>query len=338
LKVNRIIVPSGVFFMVAMLNAQTAEPASNVERTYEFGKVGVDAEIQHTFTFTNTGSAALEIKDVQLSPPLVVTKMPARIEPGAEAKIAVEMQKPLKYGGFYGGLEVHFKDESRKPEKFYVEGEIVAPVEFIPHNVIFLSTQRGQPKSSVVEIVNHEPEPMEILNSECNLARFDCELSTLEPGRRYSLKVTLKGEGPGDQQTDTIVLPTKNSKHRLLEVRTFSKIRERVYAFPDSLDLETVDVNYLKSHPQMVGFLNQNITVFQAGGTGFQISAETDIPFLRIATHISKEFKDRAGILVSVDPDKVKAGPVKGAITVSTNDPDFPKLVIPVSATGAGSL
>src|SRR5262245_13735260 len=324
----------GISFICSMwiLCAQVEESS-----VYRFGKVGLDAEIRHTFTFRNNETVPVEIREVQLTPPLVVTQMTNRIEPGGEGRVTVEMQKPLSHGDFDGGLVVVFKGDARKPEKFFIAGEIVSPIEFLPHNVVLLSTQRGQPKSAEVEIVNHEEEPVEILNAECNAARFECRLAPVEAGRRYRLTVTLKGEGPGEQQIDTIMLPTSSRKHRVLEMKAFSKIRDRVYAFPDGIDFDTIDADYLKARPQMVGFLSQNITVFQAGGKEFRAMAETDVPFLRVSVQNAGAYQDRVGINVAVDPTKLKSGPVKGSVMVLTNDPEFPKLVIPVSGSVQGN-
>ena len=323
--------------LTRLLPAQSEAAPPSAPNLYQFGKVGLDAAIRHTFTFRNTTETAVEIQEVQLTPPLVVSKMTSRIEPGAEGKVTVEMQKPLKQMEFDGGVVVRFKNDLQKPETFYVQGEIVPPIEFIPHKVIFLSTQRGEPKSAVVEIVNHEDEPLEILSAQCDQPRFDCQITALEPGRRYRLTLTLRGEGPGAQQTDSVVLPTSSRQRPFLEIKAFSKIRDRVYAFPDILDFETIDVNYLKAHSTMVGFQTQSLTVFRAGSADLQISVETDVPFLRLSTHQSPQFKDRFNITASIDPAKLRAGPVKGAIVVLTNDPEFPKLTIPVSGTVEGN-
>ena len=159
----------------------------------------------------------------------------------------------------------------------------------------------------------------------------------LEAGRRYRLTVTLRGEGPGEQQIDTITLPTSSRKHGVLEIKAFSKIRDRVYAFPDAIELDTIDSNYLKARPQMVGFLAKNITVFQAGGDDFKATVETDVPFLRVSMQNLGAYKDRVGINVSVEATKLKSGAVNGSVTVLTNDPKFPKLVIPVSGVVQGN-
>jgi hypothetical protein len=331
-----LVFPAAVLAAVAIY-AQAPSSQESDTTVYQFGQVRPDAAIRHTFSFRNSGAVPLEIQQVQLTPPLIVTKMTSRIEPGSEGRVSVEMQTPLKEGEFEGGIVVHFKDDMRKPETFYVEGEIVPAIEFIPHKVVLLSAQRGHPKAAVVEIVNHEAEPMDILHAECNAARFDCELATLEQGRRYRLTVTLKGEGPGAQQIDTLVLPTSSHGHPFLEIKAFSKIRDRVYAFPDTVDFDTISADYLKTRPQMAGFLTHEVTIFQAEGTDFQVSAETDVPFLKITTRTSAQFKDRVGLAVAVDPTKLKSGTVKGSIIVSTNDPDFPKLVIPVSGVVEGN-
>lgn len=322
--------------LIVSLTVLWAQPRPS-SAVYQFGKAGLDSDIRHTFIFRNETEKPVEIQDVQLTAPLIVTKMTSRIEPGAQGQVTVEMQKPFKYGEFEGGVVIRFKNDARPQETFYVEGEIVPPVEFLPHNVIFLSTQRGEPKSAAVEVVNHQADPMEILHAECDSTRFLCQLSTLESGQRYRLTVTLKGDGPSETRTDTIILPTSSHERPFLEIKTFSKIRDRVYAFPDTIDFATISADYLKTHPQMTGFLTQNVTVFQAHGTDFQATAETDIPFVRVSTHGSEQFHDRLEITVSVTPEKLKAGAVRGSVIVSTNDPDFPKLIIPVTATVEGN-
>jgi hypothetical protein len=311
---------------------QPADPA-----VHRFGKVRPEADIEHTFTFRNDGPDVLEIDKVHLTPPLTVVKMPARIAPGAEGGVTVKMEKPYPQGEFYGGVVVLFKNKAREPLEFGLEGEIVPPIQVLPYNVILLSTQRGQPKSASVEIINHETDPVEISTPQCPAGRFTCELQTLEPGRRYELTVTLKGEGPGAEQNDLVVLSTSSRENRFLEVRVLTKIRDRVYAFPERLNLETIDANYLKNRPQMTNFLRQSIMVYQAGGTAFLIGAETDVPFLKLSIVQSEKFKDRAEVQVSVDPTRLRAGPVEGSITVATNDPEFPRVVIPVTGRVEGN-
>jgi len=322
--------------LCGLLLAVSLHPAILKAQVFQFGKVGLDADIEHTFRFQNEGSEPLEIKEVQLTPPLVVTKMTGRVEPGATGSVTVRLEKPHKKGEFEGAVVVYFKADARKPLAFQVEGQIVPPVDFIPFAQFFVSTERGAPKTASIEVVNHAPEPFEIRQVQHGSGRFTTELQTLEPGRRYRLSLTLNGDGPAGNSTDLITLRTSSREHPYLEVKASTIIRERVYAFPDAVQFGQISTDYLKARPQMVGFLAQTIMVYQAGGKGFQISAETDVPFLRLYTH-QANFKDRYAIQVAVVPEKLKSGEVNGSIVITTNDPQFPRLVLPVTGVIEGN-
>ena len=72
--------------------------------------------------------------------------------------------------------------------------------------------------------------------------------------------------------------------------------------------------------------------VYQKGGTDFKISASSDVPFLRL-TPQQAQLKDRFGIQIDIVPEKLKAGEFNGTISIATNDPEFPLLVVPVECS-----
>ena len=97
---------------VPVLHAQSKPPR---QETFDFGTIGVEAEWQHTFEIENKGSAALEIKDVNLTPPLVVTKMPAHVPPGQRGSLTVRLETPRDRGDFRGAVVVNLKGEASEP-------------------------------------------------------------------------------------------------------------------------------------------------------------------------------------------------------------------------------
>ena len=58
-------------------------------------------------------------------------------------------------------------------------------------------------------ILPDEPDPLEVLRVENPSTRFTTELETVEPGRHFRLRLTLKGEGPAGKTTETVVVPEK---------------------------------------------------------------------------------------------------------------------------------
>jgi len=308
------------------------QPPQNSQRnSFDFGTLGVEDEWQHTFRFENSGSEPLEIKDVQLTPPLVVTTMTSNVQPGKSGIVTVRLDRPRENGEFQGTVAVNFRSQPSNPLVFEVVGKIVPPIEFDPLPMFFVSTQRGQNKTASIEIINHEHGTFEILRAEHASSRFTTQLEALQPGRRYRLSLTLKSDGPAGRMNDTITLVTSSREHPSLKIQAHTNVNERVHVFPDKVDLGTISIDYLKAHAETVESLSTSVIVYQDGGKDFQISATTDVPFLELSTS-QAQLKDRFEVRVKVVPEKLKSGEVNGAVVVVTNDPEFRHLTIPVRA------
>ena len=318
---------------VPVLRAQSTRPNP---KTIDFGTIGVEEEWQQTFEFENQGSSPLEIKNVNLTPPLIVTKMPVQVLPGQRGSFTVRMETPRDNGDFRGTVVVNFKAQASEPLVYWVMGKIVRPIEFDPMPAFFVSTQRGQEKTSAIEIINHEPDSFEIMRVENASPRFAVATETLEPGRRYRLSLTMKGDGPAGRMTDTITVVTTSRAHPFIEVRANTNLNERVHAFPDEIDFGSISTASLKSGSQAADALSTSLMVYQEGGKDFRVIAQTDVPFLQFST-FQADLKDRYEIRLTLVPEKLKSGPVNGSIVILSNDQEFPRITIPVKALIEGS-
>ena len=333
LSLLRFIVVSLTLVCILDSHGQSKPPGT---QAFDFGTIGLEEDWQHTFQFTNGSSSALEIRDVNLTPPLVVTQMPARVLPGQRASVTVRMETPRDRGDFAGAVAVNFKGDGSKPIVFRVTGKIVRPIEFDPMPIFFLSTQRGQEKTASIEIVNHEADPFEILRAEYNNPRFRVVTETLEPGRRYRLSLIMNGDGPAGRMADTITVVTSSRSHPFVEIRANTNLNERVHAFPDSVDFGTISTSSLKARMQAPEELAVSLMVYQDGGKDFRIAVETDVPFLQVSTS-QANLKDRFEIRLTLAPEKLRSGSVNGSVVIHTNDPEFQRLTIPVQAVVEGS-
>jgi len=303
---------------------------------FNFGPIDRNAPLEHTFEFQNDRPEPLEIKNVQLTPPLTVTRMTSRVEPRSNGSVTVRMETPRESGKFKGFVAINFKNENAKTLYFWVVGRLTAAIDFEPFPAFFVSTQRGEEKTASIEITSHESEPLEILEVKNTSSRFTTRLETLEPGRRYRLSLTVKPDAPAGRETEFITLATSSREHPHLKVQANTAIHERVYTFPEAIGFKTIAVATLKARPQSVQNLSQSLMVYQKGGTDFKISARSDVPFLRLTSQ-QAQLKDRFGIQIDIIPEKLTAGEVKGAIVIATNDPQFPQITVPVTAVVQGS-
>jgi len=88
-------------------------------------------------------------------------------------------------------------------------------------------------------------------------------VTTLEPGRRFRVTVTVKESAPAGKMRETIRLRTSHERHPLIQIPVNTQVRERVYSFPDAIVLGVIDTATLKSQPQQVAFLSQSVMVYQ---------------------------------------------------------------------------
>jgi Protein of unknown function (DUF1573) len=324
-----------VFIFLASVPPVPAQTA--VSNLHDFGKIAIDTPMKHTFEFHNEGSEVLVIRDVQMNPPLIVTKMTSRVEPGKTGSVTVELETPRQPGEFKGAVIVNFKSDAIEPLALWTTGELVPPIEFDPMAAFFVSTQRGEDKTTSIEITNHQPDPLEIVNVIHSSSRFTTKLETLQEGQHYRLSLTLSGNAPAGRQSEPITLVTSSRERPFLEVAAHTNINERVYTFPPAMDFETINVPALKARPEMARSFSAELTVYQKGGTNFQVSfVQTDVPFLRLTT-FQDDLKDRFGIQVGIVPEKLRAGQVNGSIVITTNDPEFSRIVVPVTAVVEGT-
>src|SRR5207247_819513 len=143
---------------------------------FQFGKVVTGAVVEHAFTLRNEGAVALEVRNVRMTSPLTVTKLPARIPPGSDAVL-----------------------------------------------------------------------------------QFKLDTS--------GLNVTLDAQGPGGKKTEAIVLRTSSTKTPVLTISALTDVRERIYTFPDAVDLGELRVSDIRRDPDLLRRAAQILMIYQSGGS-----------------------------------------------------------------------
>src|SRR5262249_46801637 len=130
----------------------------------------------------------------------------------------------------------------------------------------FISASKGIPQAASLEIVNHEREPLalELPRS----APLGARLETLEPGQRFRLSVNVPADAPAGRKSERLELKTSNPRKPALLIGLNTIVHERVYTFPDTLDLGAGG--------------SQTLMVYQTGGSDFKVETRTDVPGLTV--------------------------------------------------------
>jgi hypothetical protein len=307
-------------------------PRARVAQTeVDFGRVPRDAPIRQEFRISNVGTAPLRIERVLLTPPLRMAGMRAEIAPGADATLQVALD-PAKLSGRFEGNIVIFTNDPAAPEiALSIGGEVIPPIELTPVPAFFLAGVRGQDAVSWIDIVNHEAWPIELEAPQHSPMCFTSHIETIEPGWRFRLWIALKPDGPVGKHQEDITLATSSKALPVLSIPADTLLRERVYTFPDAVDLGALPRSAIRANPDLPRQNAQVLMVYQNGGRDFRITAASDIPGLSIKTERAAS-GDRHQLTIALDAAQpLTAGTIRGNIVIETNDPEFPMLRVPVS-------
>lgn len=311
----------------AALQAQaptTPEPPSS----FEFGAVTQGTLVTHVFVLRNPAAAPLRILGVNLSPGLRISGFPAQVGPEQQIDLAVSFSTSGMRGPYSGELRLRLDDPGRPEAVFTLAGMVVPAIEFRPHAAFFVTGDRQTPAHASIEIVNHQDAPLRITRLEYPRERFDARLESVEEGRRYRLSIALRTDTTAGVRRDVIQLHSDDG--RVLRVAANTRLGERVYTFPAEVDLGTIPHSLLDDDGG--GLPAQTLMVYQVGGGDFQARFTTDVKGLAIATERGPK-GDRWQATVTLERSAAAAGPIEGHIVIETNDPEFPRLVVPVKGS-----
>ena len=316
--------------MFALLLMPLAPAASEGPRAVfsqtivDFGTAVQGAKLVHEFILRNEGAVALRIRGLQATAFLVPDRISAYIAPGSQVVLRVRLDTTTLSGHFEGVVRVSLDDPALAEAQLTVVGRVVPPIEVAPAPAFFVAAQRGERKEVAVEIVNHEPEPLAIEAVEHSSQRFTTRLDSLEAGRRYRLSVVLDPEGPAGKDKDVLRIRTSRLASPVLTIP--------VYTFPDAVDLGALRLSDIEAKPDLLLRTAQTLMIYQSGGANFRVTLSSDLPELALTSERGRQ-GDRYQVTVTLIREKLRPGAIKGSIVIATNDPQFPTVTVPVSAT-----
>jgi hypothetical protein len=310
--------------------AQSQEPQVYLpEASYHFDITGISEPVEHIFVFTNNTMEILEAAHIRVTPPLTVPNISARVFPWQGGMLRFRLGDPRPAGDYQGFIEVDFKNPGISNITFEVTGKVTPLVEAKPFPEFFVATSLAHPKEASIQIINHDAQPLVITSIDCSSTRFSLHLQTNKVGQLYTLFLDLPGQGSTGRMSEPITVHTSNQREPFLLIGANTYIYERVHTFPDDLDFGTLDSAKVKTNEAYRKTLTQILMVYQDGGTNFQVTARTDLPFLTTRVQRSATGK-QVQIDVGLKPEGLLAGDFQGRIELATNDREFPRMEINV--------
>jgi hypothetical protein len=210
-----------------------------------------------------------------------------------------------------------------------LEAYFVPPIEFDPRPAFFVVTYQGKQKSAAIDIINHRNEPLSLTEARSESKRFTIRLDTIEPGQHYRLQLTLDGNSQPGEKREEILLFSSSPEDDTLRVQANTLIRERVYHFPNTVDMGALPIR-VAINPDTASKLSQTLMVYRPETDDFTAEASVNLDYIAIISERGPE-GDRYQMTLTLIPEKVSPGKIEGAVRIETNDEEFSVLEVPVT-------
>jgi hypothetical protein len=208
---------------------------------------------------------------------------------------------------FEGRIVLSMADPDEPNINLAVTGTVYQTVEVVPRPAFFVVTERGQTQEQSIELINHESNPLEIKSVDYPQGHFATRLETIEAGKRYRLTLRLDGTGESGRRTDPIVVTTTSRTTPVVKIAANTFVRERVYTFPDSVDLGSFPLNAIDADPAWLEKLAQTLMVYRKSAAGFDVKVTTDVEGLDIRAARGPQ-GDRWQLTITLKRESLKPG------------------------------
>jgi len=306
---------------------QKAAPPPEVD----FGRVLRGTPVEQQLVIENNGADPVHLTHARMTPPLIATALPGTIEPGGKGTLTFRLDTSRLQGLYEGVIALAESPTSEPASVLRVHGFIVPLLEFQPGPAVFLSVTKGEAQEQAVELVNHDTAPVTITDISAT-DKVSARVETIEPGRRYRVVVHARADLPPGRYTEQIALQTSSAAVPRLALQANALVHDRIYTFPDAIDLGSLPIGQLRASPGMAQLLAQRLMVYSSGAQDFVVEVSTDVSGLALAAERAPA-GDRWQITATLKPDQARVGALAGHITIDTNDKEFPKLAVPVSGS-----
>lgn len=313
------------------LAAEGAAPKAEIDRTsLDFGSVPRGTVLSESFTIGNLGSAALELQGLEFSVYGMRARVKQSIPPGESADLVVTWDTSQYSGKASGQARIQLNDPARPQIVLTLTGTIVSPIEIKPVPAVYLSQFQNESASQSLLISNNQDHDISIKGFELSSDKYSAEISTVEPGRVFRLSVTAKPGAPIGRWRERLYINTDDPKRKRLGIEVNILVKPDVFISLDSIDFGEVALSQIQNNPDILEYYYQTFTINRKVGDMTITDADVSINFLEVTVEPegpSSTFKVEVGL----KPEQLKVGRFDGSLTLKTNDPENPKLVITVT-------
>lgn len=316
----------------AAANADTAQGSAKIKfdsTIHDFGRVPENQIVQADFTFTNTGSAVLEVTDVKPSCGCTtLTNWDRRVEPGKTGVIPIRFNSANYNGPVTRFITVACNDPSATNLSLQIKATVWKAINVTPMTVYF-ALITSDPLTNVTRIAKitngDEAQPLTLASPTSDRPFFKATIKTNQPGKEYDLEVGLVPPLNGSNLSGSITIATSSAKMPMLNIPVVVNIQPPVTPLPTQIVMPD---GPLDGKRELGVYVRNNdkepINVF-----------EPSITLSNVQVQVHEFQKGRMYRVALSFPAGFELPKTGGRLTVKTSHPQVPLLEIPLLTKSA---
>jgi len=293
--------------------------------TYDVGEVVQGETVEHVFVLSNHAEMDARIAEV-LPWTSEVVSFDSLLPAGGEGEVRIRYETEGQKGPIKEPIKVRFVGD-HLPIWLELRGRVVQPVQVAPREQVYFFSVKGEAPEEVLEIINHESEPVHILGARSSNDLFRVSVDTLDEGRIYQLKVSLDPATPTGKHESAISVHTSSADYPTLEILGWARVKDVVSTSISKVDFARFPIESL----DMIAVARRTVLVEKYQGTDFRVlRAHAEIPFVDV--EVEPQEAGRSYLVhVTIDEARAQKGEFSGALVIETNDPDHPRFELPIT-------
>ena len=324
---NRLLSVAILLFPLCAALAAEAPHALLTEESYDFGTVKQGVRVVHVFTVKNINSVALRIERADLSMPGMTARFKPDVPPGSVGTVTIEWVTDRVVGPVQGEARLSWNDPARREATVIVKGVVTPPISIEPIPAVFLSLFKGEKGERLLRVVNNEERPVAVTRVETG-PHVVASLSMVKPGKVFKVTVRPAPDVAVGRYEESLTLKTDNPAASEITLPVHLFVKADLYADPDAVDFGAVRLDQART-PRVADLLAETLLVKRREGSFEITSVACDLPAVAVR-RLSEGASDSFEVDVHLRPETLRPGRLEGRIRISTSDPRFPELVVPV--------
>jgi hypothetical protein len=211
------------------------------ETAFDFGKVKGGEVVRHDFVFTNSGTAALEIKDVHAGCGCTTAgTWDRKVEPGKTGVIPLQFNSTGFNGTVTKSATVACNDNGQSNVVLVLKSTVWNPFDVMPATAVFNVSSESQTNATrVVRLVSNLEEPVELSDVQCTNRSLQAELKTVRAGKEFELLLTALPPFTSNTTVTSVSVKTSSPQKPVINVGAYIMVQQPIIVAPNQITLPT---------------------------------------------------------------------------------------------------